>query len=104
MADWDADAAAYGAELATRRGAAPPATLGAIWQANWNAAGLDTFTGSGAPLAGAFNDLVDAATAKLGPLPAAAKARARLFRRAGLRRQGGAHRPDGRGPAEGSAG
>ncbi|HZU87933.1 MAG TPA: hypothetical protein VE993_01625 [Stellaceae bacterium] len=75
MADWDADAAAYGAELATRRGAAPPATLGAIWQANWNAAGLDTFTGSGAPLAGAFNDLVDAATAKLGPLPAAAKAR-----------------------------
>jgi hypothetical protein len=74
MADWNADADAYNAELATRRGAGPPATLGEIWNADWKAAGLDTLTGSGAPLADAFNTLVDAATEKLGPIPQAARA------------------------------
>jgi hypothetical protein len=73
MADWDADAQSYSADLATRRGAAPPATLGEIWNANWKASGLDTLTGSGAPLAEAFNNLVDAVSSKLGPIPQAAQ-------------------------------
>jgi hypothetical protein len=73
MADWDADAASYTADLAARRGAGPPATLGEVWNANWKASGLDTLTGSGQPLADAFNNLVDAATQKLGPLPQAAR-------------------------------
>jgi len=75
MADWDAAAAGYNADLAARRGAGAPATLGEIWNANWSASGLDTLTGSGAPLADAFNNLVDAASAHLGPLPQAARDR-----------------------------
>jgi len=47
----------YLSELATRPGAAAPATLGEIWRAEWNGAGLDTITGLGAPVMKAYEDL-----------------------------------------------
>jgi hypothetical protein len=73
MADWDTAEQGYSAELMARAGASPPATFGQIWDANWKATGLDTLTGSGQPLEDAFNKLVDAASARLGPLPQAAR-------------------------------
>src|SRR5262249_14965328 len=72
MTDWAPAERASSADLAARAGAGPPATLGEIWRANWSATGLDTLTGSGQPLEDAFNRLVDVATTRLGPLPAAA--------------------------------
>jgi hypothetical protein len=72
-ADWDTAAAGYSAELMQRAGAAAPASLGDVWMANWRATGLDTFTGSGQPTEDAFNDMIDKASAQIGPIPQAAR-------------------------------
>jgi len=65
MADWETDSAAYGAELATRRGAGAPATIGEIMSTEWQSAGLDTLVGSGQPLRDAYQNLLDGVSARV---------------------------------------
>lgn len=55
MTDWTGND--YLAELARRPGAAQPATIGQLWDAEWQRAGLDTIGGVGKPFQDAMGEL-----------------------------------------------
>lgn len=57
MSDWNAAAADYLTELGRQPAAAPPATIGEIWQSEWTRSGLDTIGGIGKPFGDAYDEL-----------------------------------------------
>jgi hypothetical protein len=66
MTDFDAIAAGELGRLAAAPAPRQAASLSEIWSAEWGAAGLATFSGSGAPLTESFDELVAGVTGATG--------------------------------------
>jgi hypothetical protein len=88
VTDWQRDADRFLDDLSRREPARPAATLGEIWSDNWQAAGLETMAGIGAPMSDALSETVTRLQDVAGkPVEALAEERGLRFSMLGLEGQ-----------------